>query len=316
MIKVAVLDDYQNAFQQIVEVDKYKGKFDFKVFNEPFSDEKEAAVELEDFEALFIMRERTPMTKTLIESLSNLKYIMTSGMRNKTIDLEAAKKKNIIVCGTDINQNPAAEITWALILGLYRNMKQEIDNMFQGYWQTTIGFELKGKMLGLIGLGKNGTQVAKVAKAFGMEVCAWSENLNLSHANKLGVLPMSKEDLLKNSDIISIHVVLGERYKNLITKKEFKIMKKTSFIINTSRGPVINENDLVEALKDEEIAGAGLDVYDKEPLPQDHKLRFLPNALLLPHIGYVTAENYSKFYNQMIENLVACCNDKPLRVIS
>tara|TARA_B100001248_G_scaffold254365_1_gene232673 strand:+ start:55 stop:1005 length:951 start_codon:yes stop_codon:yes gene_type:complete len=316
MIKVAVLDDYQNAFQQIVEVDKYKGKFDFKVFNEPFSDEKEAAVELEDFEALFIMRERTPMTKTLIESLSNLKYIMTSGMRNKTIDLEAAKKKNIIVCGTDINQNPAAEITWALILGLYRNMKQEIDNMFQGYWQTTIGFELKGKMLGLIGLGKNGTQVAKVAKAFGMEVCAWSENLNLSHANKLGVLPMSKEDLLKNSDIISIHVVLGERYKNLITKKEFKIMKKTSFIINTSRGPVINENDLVEALKDEEIAGAGLDVYDKEPLPQDHKLRFLPNALLLPHIGYVTAENYSKFYNQMIENLVACSNDKPLRVIS
>ena len=309
MIKVAVLDDYQNAFQQIVEVDKYKGKFDFKVFNEPFSDEKEAAVELEDFEALFIMRERTPMTKTLIESLSNLKYIMTSGMRNKTIDLEAAKKKNIIVCGTDINQNPAAEITWALILG-------EIDNMFQGYWQTTIGFELKGKMLGLIGLGKNGTQVAKVAKAFGMEVCAWSENLNLSHANKLGVLPMSKEDLLKNSDIISIHVVLGERYKNLITKKEFKIMKKTSFIINTSRGPVINENDLVEALKDEEIAGAGLDVYDKEPLPQDHKLRFLPNALLLPHIGYVTAENYSKFYNQMIENLVACSNDKPLRVIS
>ena len=226
MIKVAVLDDYQNVFQQIVEVDKYKGKFNFKVFNEPFSDEKEAIVELEDFEALFIMRERTPMTKTLIENLPNLKYIMTSGMRNKAIDLEVAKKKNIIVCGTEINSNPAAEITWALILGLYRNMKQEIDNMFQGYWQTTIGFELKGKILGLIGLGKNGTQVAKVAKAFGMEVCAWSENLNLSHANELGVLPMSKEDLLKNSDIISIHLVLGERYKNLITKKEFGIMKK------------------------------------------------------------------------------------------
>ena len=316
MIKVAVLDDYQNVFQEIVEVDKYKGKFNFQVFNEPFSDEKEAAVELEDFEALFIMRERTPMTKTLIESLSNLKYIMTSGMRNKTIDLEAAKKKNIIVCGTDINQNPAAEITWALILGLYRNMKQEIDNMFQGYWQTTIGFELKGKMLGLIGLGKNGTQVAKVAKAFGMEVCAWSENLDLSHANKLGVLPMSKEDLLKNSDIVSIHLVLGERYKNLITKKELDMMKKTAFLVNTSRGPIINENDLVEVLKDEKIAGVGLDVYDKEPLPQDHKLRFLSNALLFPHIGYVTAENYSKFYNQMLENLLACLDNKPLRVIS
>ena len=316
MIKIAVLDDYQNAFQQIVEIEKYKEKFDFKIFNEPFIDEKEAVVELEDFEALFIMRERTPMTKTLIESLPKLKYIMTSGMRNKAIDLEVAKKKNIIVCGTEINPNPAAEITWALILGLYRNMKQEIDNMFQGYWQTTIGFELKDKMLGLIGLGKIGSQVAKVAKAFGMEVCAWSENLNLSHANEIGVLPMSKEDLLKNSDIISIHLVLGERYKNLITKNELGMMKKTSFIINTSRGPIINENDLVKALKDEKIAGAGLDVYDKEPLAQDHKLRFLPNALLLPHIGYVTAENYSKFYSQMIENLESCLKNKPLRIIS
>jgi len=316
MIKVAVLDDYQNAFQQIVDIEKHKDKFDFQVFNEPFADEKEAAVELEDFEALFIMRERTPITKTLIENLPKLKYIMTSGMRNKAIDLETAKNKNIIVCGTEINSNPAAEVTWALILGLYRNMKQEIDNMFQGYLQTTIGFELKGKMLGLIGLGKIGTQVAKVAKAFGMDVCAWSENLNLSYANELGVLPMSKEDLLKNSDIISIHLVLGERYKNLITKKEIKMMKKTTFLINTSRGPIINENDLVEALKDERIAGVGLDVYDKEPLPQDHKLRFLPNALLLPHIGYVTAENYSKFYSQMLENLESCLKNKPLRLIS
>ena len=316
MIKVAVLDDYQNAFQQIVETDKYKDKFDFKIFNEPFVDEKEAIVELEDFQALFIMRERTLITKNLIESLPNLKYIMTSGMRNKAIDLDTAKKKNIIVCGTEINSNPAAEITWALILGLYKNLKQEIDNMFQGYWQTSIGFELKGKMMGIIGLGKIGSQVAKVAKAFGMEVCAWSENLNLTHANELGVLPMSKEDLLKNSDIVSIHLVLGERYRNLITKKELGIMKKTSFIINTSRGPIINENDLVQALKDEKIAGAGLDVYDKEPLPQDHKLRFLPNAFLLPHIGYVTAENYSKFYNQMIENLLACLDNKPSRVIS
>ena len=316
MIKVAVLDDYQDAFQQIIEVENYKDKFEFKIFTNSFIDEKEATVELEDFEALLIMRERTPMTKSLIESLPNLKYIMTSGMRNKSIDLEAAKKKNIIVCGTEINPNPAAEITWALILGLYRNMKQEIDNMFQGYWQTTIGFELKGKMLGLIGLGKIGTQVAKVAKAFGMEVCAWSENLNLTHANELEVLPMSKDDLLKSSDIISIHLVLGDRYKNLITKKELGMMKKTAFLINTSRGPIINENDLIEVLKDEKIAGAGLDVFDKEPLPQDHKLRFLPNALLLPHIGYVTAENYSLFYKQMIENLEACLKDKPIRQVS
>ena len=315
MIKVAILDDYQDAFLQIIDEEKYKSKYHFTIFNKPFLDEKEASVELEDFEVLFIMRERTLINKSLIESLPKLKYIMTSGMRNKAIDLEAAKKNNIIVCGTEINPNPAAEITWALILGLYRNMKQEIDNMFQGYWQTTIGFELKGKMLGLIGLGKIGTQVANVAKAFGMEVCAWSENLDLSHANKIGVLPMSKEDLLKNSDIISIHLVLGERYKNLITKKELRIMKKTSFLINTSRGPIINENDLCEALKDEKIAGAGLDVFDKEPLPQDHKLRFLPNALLLPHIGYVTAENYSKFYFQMIENLTSCLKNAPIRTL-
>ena len=316
MIKIAVLDDYQDAFRQIVDIDKYKDKFEFTVFNNPFSDEKEAIVELEDFEVLFIMRERTPITKSLIENLSKLKYIMTSGMRNKSIDLEIIKKKKIIVCGTEINPNPAAEITWALILGLYRNMKQEIDNMFQGYWQTTIGFELKGKMLGLIGLGKIGTQVAKVAKAFGMEVCAWSENLNLTHANELGVLPMSKDDLLKTSDIISIHLVLGDKYKNLITRKELEIMKKSSFLINTSRGPIINEKDLIEALKNDKIAGVGLDVYEKEPLPQDHKLRFLPNALLLPHIGYVTAENYSMFYLQMVENLNSIIENKPKRKIS
>jgi len=316
MIKIAILDDYQDAFRQIVDTEKYKDKFYFQVFNNPFTNEEEAIVELEDFEALFIMRERTPITKSLIESLPKLKYIMTSGMRNKAIDLDSAKKKKIIVCGTEINSNPAAEITWALILGLYRNMREEIDNMFQGYWQTTIGFELKGKLLGLIGLGKIGTQVAKVAKAFGMEVCAWSENLDLTHANKIGVLPMTKEDLLKNSDIVSIHLVLGDRYKNLITKKELDMMKKTSFLINTSRGPMVKEDDLVEALKDEKIAGAGLDVFDKEPLPQDHKLRFLPNALILPHIGYVTAENYSKFYLQMMENIQACNDNKPIRTIS
>ena len=316
MIKVAVLDDYQEVFQQIVDTKKYSGKYNFKVFNEPFENESAAIVALEDFEALFIMRERTQISKSFINSLPKLRYIMTSGMRNNAIDLEAAKKNKIIVCGTEINPNPAAEITWALILGLFRNIKQEIDNMFQGYWQTTIGFELKGKLLGLIGLGKIGTQVAKVAKAFGMEVCAWSENLDLSHANQIGVLPMSKEDLLKTADIVSIHVVLGDRYKNLITKKELEMMKKPSFLINTSRGQIINEHDLIEALKDEKIAGVGLDVYDKEPLPQDHKLRFLPNALLLPHIGYVTAENYSKFYLQMIENLEGCQENKPLRLIS
>ena len=315
MIKVAVLDDYQNIFEQIIDIDKHKGKIEFTIFNKTFQNEKEASVALEEFDALFLMRERTPVTESLISSLPNLKYIMTSGMRNKAIDVEFAKSRKIIVCGTEINSNPAAELTWTLILSLARNTKQETDNMFQGYWQTTLGLELKGKMLGLIGLGKVGSQVAKIGKAFGMQVASWSENLNLTNANELGVLPMSKEDLIKNSDIISIHVVLGERYKNLIKKKEFEMMKKSAFLINTSRGPIINEKDLIEALDEEKIAGVGLDVYDKEPLPQDHKLRFLPNAFLLPHLGYVTAENYSKFYPQMVENLIVCLENKPIREI-
>jgi phosphoglycerate dehydrogenase-like enzyme len=316
MIKVAILDDYQNAFEHIVEIGKYKDKYNFKVFNEPFVSEAEAGVALQEFDALLIMRERTPITKSLLVDLPNLKYLMTSGMRNNAIDLEATKVKNIFVCGTEINPNPTAELSWTLILGLVRNLKQEVDNMFQGYWQTSIGLELKGKTLGLIGLGKIGTQMAKIGQAFGMQVSAWSENLDLTHANKMGVLPMSKEDLLTTSDIISIHVVLGDRYKNLITQKELKQMKKSAFIINTSRGPIINELDLVKALEDEVIAGAGLDVYDKEPLSQDHKLRFLPNALLLPHLGYVTVENYALFYTQMLENLDSCLAGKPIRIIT
>ena len=315
MIKIAVLDDYQNIFEQIVNTNNYKDKFEFTVFNEHFENEEATIVALEDFISIFIMRERTPITKNIMNNLPKLKYIMTSGTRNKSIDLATAKNKKIVVCGTEINPNPAAELTWTLILGLLRNVKQETDNMFQGYWQNTMGLELKGKMLGLIGLGKIGIQVAKVAKAFGMEVSAWSENLNLSTANEMGVLPMAKEDLLQNSDIISIHVVLSEKYKNLITKKEFSIMKNSAFLINTSRGGIINEKDLLDALDKETIAGVGLDVYDKEPLPQDHKLRFIPNAFLLPHLGYVTAENYSLFYTQMIENMESCLKGKPLRII-
>ena len=187
--------------------------------------------------------------------------------------------------------------------------------MYQGYWQTTIGIELKGKILGLIGLGKVGSQVAKIGKVFGMQVLAWSENLSLDKCKELDVLPCSKEDLIQNSDFLSIHVQGGERYKNCIKLDEFDKMKKTAFLINTSRGSIVNEDDLIIALSTNVIAGAGIDVYEKEPLPSDHKLRFIPNALLLPHIGYVTAENYTIFYTQMFENLESCVSGKPVRVI-
>ena len=315
MLKVAILDDYQNVSQEFVDLKKLSGKYDFKIFDEPFTDEADAIDQLSDFEALLIMRERTPITKNLIDNLDKLKYVITSGSKNKAIDLEAAKKRKIIVCGTEINFTPTSELTWGLILGLARNFKEEIDNMYQGYWQTTIGFELKGKILGLVGLGRVGSEVAKIGKAFGMQVIAWSENLNLDKCKELDVLPCSKEDVLKTSDFLSIHVQGGERYKELIKLKELDMMKKTAFLINTSRGSIINEEDLIIALSTNVIAGAGIDVYEKEPLQENNKLRFLPNALLTPHIGYVTAENYSIFYTQMIEDLEACVNGKPIRII-
>ena len=315
MLKVAILDDYQNVSHEFVDLKELAGKYEFKIFSEPFEDEADAIDQLADFEALLIMRERTPITKNLIDNLNDLKYIITSGSRNKAIDLAAAKKRRVVVCGTEIDFAGTTELTWGLILGLARNFKEEIDNMYQGYWQSTIGFELKGKILGLVGLGRVGSQVAKIGKAFGMEVMAWSENLNLDTCKKLGVLPCSKEDLFQNSDFLSIHVQGGERYKELIKLKELDSMKKTAYLINTSRGSIINEDDLIIALSTNVIAGAGLDVYEKEPLPEGNKLRFLPNALLMPHVGYVTAENYSVFYTQMIEGLEACVNGKPIRII-
>ena len=315
MLKVAILDDYQNVAQEFVDLKKLSGRYEIKVFNESFENEDDAIDKLKEFEALLVMRERTKITSNLINSLKKLKYIATSGMRNKAIDLEATSKRKIVVTGTEININPTCELTWALILGLAKNIKPEIDNMFQGYWQTTIGLELKGKILGIIGLGRVGSQVAKIAKVFGMQVMAWSENLNLDKCKELNVLPSSKEDLIQNSDFISIHVQGGERYKDCIKLDDFDKMKKTAFLINTSRGHIVNEDDLIIALSTNVIAGAGIDVYESEPLPSSHKLRFLPNALLLPHIGYVTEENYSIFYTQMFENLESCVSGAPIRVI-
>jgi D-3-phosphoglycerate dehydrogenase len=314
-MKVAILDDYQNVSLILGNFEKLKKDFDFHVFNQPFENEDSAIEQLKDFDVLLVMRERTPITKKIISNLKNLKLIITSGMRNKSIDFLTAKEKKILVCGTDSGSNSTAELTWALILGLARNLREESENMYQGYWQTTLGHELKGKTLGIIGLGKIGAQVSKVALAFGMNVIAWSENLKLSIAKDNQVLAVTKEELLEKSDFITIHTVLSDRTKNLIAKKDLELMKETAFLINTSRGLIVNEFDLVEALEKNIIAGAGLDVYNIEPLPENHKLRFLPNAFLLPHLGYVTKENYKVFYSQMFENLEAFKEGKPIRVI-
>ena len=314
-MKVAILDDYQGVVEQLVDWSTFKDSCEIKVFNQPFENEDNAIENLKNFEALIIMRERTPMTKKLMDGCPKLRFIATSGMRNLGIDLEYAKSKGIIVSGSEGNKNPTAELTWALILGLARNIKQESENMYQGYWQTTIGFELKGKTLGIMGLGKLGSMVAKVGKAFGMEIIAWSENLKIAEAEKHGVMAVTKEELFEKSDFLTIHYLLSDRSRNLVKYEDISKMKKTAFIINTSRGPIINEDDLIKALQDEIIAGAGLDVYAIEPLPENHKLRFLPNVLLTPHIGYVTLDNYAKWYNQMAEDLQAFIDKKPIRVL-
>ena len=314
-MKVAILDDYQGVAEQLVDWSKFKDSCEIKVFNQPFENEDHAIENLKSFDALLIMRERTPMTKKLMDSCPNLKFIATSGMRNLGIDLEHAKSKGIVVSGSEGNKNPTAELTWALILGLARNIKQESENMYQGYWQTAIGFELKGKTLGIMGLGNLGSMVAKIGKAFGMEVIAWSENLKMADAEKHGVMAVTKEELFEKSDFLTIHYLLSDRSRNLVKYDDISKMKKTAFIINTSRGPIINEDDLIKALQDEIIAGAGLDVYAIEPLPENHKLRFLPNVLLTPHIGYVTLDNYVKWYNQMAEDLQAFLEGKPIRIL-
>ena len=304
MLKVAILDDYQNVAQEFVDLKKLSGKYDIKVFSDPFENEDDAIEKLKDFEALLLMRERTKITSKLINNLKKLKFIATSGMRNKAINIDVAKKRKILVTGTEINVNPTCELTWALILGLARNIKPEIDNMFQGYWQTTIGIELRGKILGLIGLGRVGSQVAKIAKAFGMQVMAWSENLNLDKCKELDVLPCNKEDLIQNADFISIHLSLNKETTKFLNMDHFTMMKNDAVLINTSRGQIINQSDLENALKKKIIGGAALDVTDPEPLPATSELLKMQNVFISPHLGSATKKTRLAMASLAIKNLI------------
>ena len=272
MLKVAILDDYQNVAQQFVDLEKLSGKYEFKIFDKPFTNEDDAIDQLMDFEALLIMRERTAITQNLINKLNKLKYIITSGLRNKSINLEAAKKRNIIVCGTESNLNPTPELTWALILGLARNFKEEIDNMYQGYWQTTVGIELKGKILGLIGLGRVGSQVAKIGKAFGMKVTGIRRNpCNDEYADEvLGVNQF--EALLPLLDYLVLALPDSSETRNIINNEVLEKLNNSAMLLNVGRGSAINEQDLSDALNNEEIASAALDTTKKEPLEQSSPL--------------------------------------------
>ena len=294
--KLAILDDYEDAARSTGAWDALADKIELHVLREHVSDEAAVAAQLADCEIVFAMRERTPFPASLIERLPKLELIITSGMRNASIDLAAAKANNVVVSGTPILPYPAAEHAWALLLALAKRIPADDQRMRTGRWGEGLNIGLNGKTLGVIGLGKLGAQVAQVGLAFGMNVIAWSTNLSQARCDEVGVQLASKAALLSTSDFISIHLVLGERSRGLIGADEFAQMKSTAFLLNTSRGPIVDEAALLSALEAGAIAGAGLDVFATEPLPKNHELRLQPNVVLTPHQGYVTEENFEGFH--------------------
>ena len=316
MFRVAILDDYQRVARSLADWDSLRPRAQVEFFHDNLVDLPRLADRLQSFEAVVAMRERTPFPRALFERLPNLRLLVTAGMRNASIDLAAATGRGVLVTGTETLATPTAELTWALILALSRNLVHEANGMRSGLWQTTVGHVIAGKTLGVLGLGKLGSQVAALGKAFGMQVLAWSQNLTAEKASEAGAVYATKEELLETSDIITIHLVLSERTRNLIGAPELARMKPTALLINTSRGPIVNETALLEALAKRRIAGAAIDVYDQEPLPADHPLRKAGNLLLTPHLGYVVEENYRMVYGCAVEDIRAFLDGKPVRAIN
>ncbi len=314
--RCAVLDDYQNVALKMANWSRVTGDADVTVFNERLGDEAAVARALQGFGIVCLMRERTPFPRSLIEKLPDLKLIVTTGLKNASIDVAAAKERGILVCGTEGAKHPTAELAIGLMIDLARHISEENARMKAGEaWQATIGADLFGHTLGIVGLGNLGQRVAKVGQAFGMKVIAWSQNLTPERCAEHGVSYATKADLFQQSDFISIHMVLSDRSRGLISATDLGMMKPTAYIINTSRGPIIDETALIAALKNKAIAGAGLDVFDTEPLPRDHALRTLPNVVITPHLGYVTQDGYRAFYGGTVEAIRAFLDGKPIRVI-
>lgn len=301
MTKIAILDDYQNVAMQMADWSVLPDDAEITVFNEYLGDADAVAARLADFDVVGIMRERTPFPRALFEKLPNLKLLVTTGMRNASIDLAAAADHGVTVCGTRGLARNTVELTWALILAAARSLPFEDRRMREGGWQTTLGRDLDGATLGIVGLGRLGSQVATIGKAFGMNLIAWSQNLTAERAAEFDAELVSKEDLLARSDFVTIHLVLSGRTRGLIGAAELALMKPDAYLINASRGPIVDEAALIKALEEKQIAGAGLDVYDIEPLPADHPFRRLDNVVLSPHIGYVTGNTYRVFYGDMVE---------------
>ncbi len=315
-LNVAILDDYQNVSHKLADWKKLSERIDLDIFNNYIGKEENLSRILFKYDVLCLMRERTPLPEKLINKLTNLKLVITSGMWNASIDIDALKKRKIICCGTDTKIHSTAELAWALIMNSWRGLQIEIQNMKDGKWQTTIGRGLKGNTLGIFGLGKQGVQVANFAKAFGMNVIAWSHNLKKQDCDAVGVKYVSCDQLFSTSDILTIHTRLSDRTNGFIDKFKLKMMKKESVIVNTSRGPIIVEKHLIECLNNGDISFAALDVYDEEPLPSNHILRKTKNLLLTPHIGYVSSEAYERFFHGYIIAIEAFLNSKPINQIS
>jgi phosphoglycerate dehydrogenase-like enzyme len=315
MARVAVLDDYQDVAMQMADWSVLPADVQVQVFRDHLSDAEAVAARLRDFDIVVAMRERTPFPRRLLEKLPKLKLLVTTGMRNASIDVEAAAELGITVCGTQGLGYPTAELTWGLILALLRHIPQEDRATREGRWQVSVGVGLRDKVLGVIGLGNLGSQVATVGRAFGMSLLAWSQNLTAERAAQFGATLVGKDELLARSDIVTIHLVLSDRTRGLIGARELGLMKPTAYLINTSRGPIVDEKALVDALERKTIAGAALDVFDEEPLPLDHPLRRLENTVITPHLGYVTVEGYKVFYRDIVEDIQAFLRGQPLRVI-
>ena len=313
-LRCAILDDYLNLSLKLADWSKVEDRVDITVFRDPFASPQAAANSLKDFGIICAMRERTPFPRAMFDSLPNLKLLITSGMRNNSIDMAAAKDKQVVVCGTHWPRDPTAPLTMGLILELTRNMGRESARMHAGeYLQKHVGIEIEGKTLGVVGLGKLGAKVSGLAKAFGMNVIAWSPNLTAERCKEVGVTYATKEELFSTADIITIHVVLSDRSRGLVGAADLARMKPTSFIVNTARGPIIDEAALLQTLKDRKIAGAAVDVFSVEPLPVDHPFRKLDNLVLTPHLGYVTQETFIAHYNQMVEGIDAWFRGEPVR---
>ena len=316
-LRCAILDDYQNVALKLADWSKLKGEVEVKVFNDHLGGADKVIAALQGFAIIVAMRERTGFPKKVIDALPELKLLITTGMRNASIDTEAAKARGITVCGTGTFGNPTSGIAIGLMLELTRRIGYENTRLHSGSpWQTTIGLDLEGMTLGVLGLGKLGARTANIAKAFGMKVIAWSQNLTAEKCREAGVDYAAKDDLLRQSDFITIHVVLSQRTRGLIGARELGLMKPTAYLINTSRGPIVHEAALIAALRDGKIAGAGLDVFEVEPLPLDHPFRQMNNVVITPHLGYVSEQNYRRYFTEAVEDIRAFLDGKPVRLLS